>query len=44
MSEHEFIMWLQGFTQACNSYAATPKQWDELKEKLSTVQIINKTK
>ena len=41
MSEHEFIMWLQGFTQACNSYAATPKQWDELKEKLSTVKFDN---
>ena len=41
MNEREFIFWLQGFVQACNSYAATPKQWEELREKLSTVKFTN---
>ena len=37
MSEKEFIDWLKGFTQGVHHYNITPKQWDELKEKLATV-------
>ncbi len=40
MSEHEFIEWLKGFVAGCHEYAPPPKQWDELKKKLSEV---NKT-
>ena len=38
MTSHEFIIWLKGFTEACNDYTATPKQWDRIKEVLNEVQ------
>ena len=38
MTSHEFIIWLKGFTDACNDYTATPKQWDRIKEVLDEVQ------
>jgi hypothetical protein len=38
MTSAEFIQWLRGFTEACNDYTATPKQWDRIKEVLEDVQ------
>jgi hypothetical protein len=38
MKSFEFIIWLKGFTEACNDYTATPKQWDRIKEVLNEVQ------
>ena len=37
MTSREFTIWLQGFAAAANSYNITPKQWDEIKEQLGTV-------
>ena len=37
MSNQEFIDWLRGFSEGVHHYNLTPKQWDGLKEKLSTV-------
>jgi hypothetical protein len=37
MSNQEFIQWLRGFADGVHHYNLTPKQWDELKEKLSEV-------
>jgi len=39
MTPREFVLWLQGFVAACNDYTTTPKQWDELKEKLQSVVL-----
>jgi len=39
MTPREFVLWLQGFVTACNDYTTTPKQWDELKEKLQSVVL-----
>lgn len=39
MTPEEFIVWLRGFAQAANNFTVTPKQWDDIKEKLSTVAI-----
>jgi len=43
MSDKEFVQWLRGFAQGVHHYNITPKQWDELKEKLESVGI-NKNK
>jgi truncated hemoglobin YjbI len=37
MTETEFVVWLSGFVNACNEYAPTPKQWDDIKDKLNTI-------
>lgn len=37
MTSKEYVIWLQGFVEACNDYAPTPKQWDTLKDKLNEV-------
>ena len=37
MTSKEYVIWLQGFVEACNDYAPTPKQWDTLKDKLAEV-------
>ena len=37
MTEKEFIDWLRGFTEGVHHYNLTPKQWDQLKDKLKTV-------
>jgi hypothetical protein len=37
MTEKEFINWLRGFTQGAHQYNILPSQWDDLKQKLSTV-------
>jgi len=39
MTPREFVLWMQGFVAACNDYTTTPKQWDELKEKLESVDL-----
>lgn len=38
MTSREFIIWLKGFTEACNDFTATPKQWDRIKEVLNEVE------
>ena len=38
MTSKEFIIWLKGFTEACNDFTATPKQWDRIKEVLNEVE------
>ena len=37
MTSNDFVIWLKGFTEACNSYAPTPAQWDRIKEVLDEV-------
>ena len=38
MTSRDFVIWLRGFTEACNDYTATPKQWDRIKEVLDDVE------
>jgi hypothetical protein len=38
MTSRDFVIWLKGFTEACNDYTATPKQWDRIKEVLDEVE------
>lgn len=38
MTSRDFVIWLRGFTEACNDYTATPKQWDRIKEALDDVE------
>ena len=37
MTSNEFVIWLKGFTQAASNFTLTPKQWDDIKEKLDKV-------
>jgi len=37
MSEKEFVKWFKGFADGAHHFNITPKQWDEVKDKLSTV-------
>ena len=37
MTPNEFVIWLKGFAQAANNFTLTPKQWDDVKEKLDKV-------
>jgi hypothetical protein len=37
MTEHDFIVWLNGFVDGVHEYNVTPKQWDTLKDKLAKV-------
>lgn len=41
MTSKEFVIWLEGFATAANPYNITPKQWEEIKEKLETVVDIS---
>lgn len=41
MTEKDFVKWLKGFSQGVHHYNITPKQWDELKDKLSEVGKTN---
>ncbi len=41
MNSRDFVIWLKGFTEACNDYTATPKQWDRIKEVLENVEDYN---
>lgn len=38
MTSRDFVIWLKGFTEACNDFTATPKQWDRIKEVLEGVE------
>jgi hypothetical protein len=38
MISRDFVIWLKGFTEACNDFTATPKQWDRIKEVLDNVE------
>lgn len=38
MTSRDFVIWLKGFTEACNDFTATPKQWDRIKEVLNEVE------
>ena len=38
MTSAEFVIWFKGFTEACNDYHPTPKQWDRIKEVLDEVE------
>ena len=37
MTSKEFVLWLKGFTDGVHEFNITPKQWDNLKEKLAEV-------
>ncbi len=37
MTSKEFVIWLKGFTEGVHEFNITPKQWDNLKEKLTQV-------
>ena len=37
MTSKEFVIWLKGFTDGVHEFNITPKQWDNLKEKLTEV-------
>jgi hypothetical protein len=37
MTSEQFVIWLKGFTEACNDFTATPEQWDRIKEELGNV-------
>lgn len=37
MNSKEFVTWMRGFAAASNSYAITPKQWDEITDTLVKV-------
>jgi len=37
MTSKEFVLWLKGFTEGVHEFNITPKQWDILKEKLTSV-------
>jgi hypothetical protein len=41
MTSQHFIIWLKGFTEACNDFTATAKQWDRIKEVLNEVEDYN---
>ena len=38
MTSKEFVIWFKGFTEGVHEYNITPKQWDNLKEKLAEVK------
>ena len=37
MTANEFVIWLKGFTVACNDFHPTPAQWDKIREELGKV-------
>jgi hypothetical protein len=37
MTSKEFVLWLKGFTEGVHEFNITPKQWDNLKQKLAEV-------
>ena len=41
MTSKEFVIWMRGFVAGSNNYNLTPKGWDEVKEKLSTITDTN---
>lgn len=41
MTSEEFVTWLKGFAKAANEYNVTPKQWQDVKDKLDMVVPID---
>lgn len=41
MTSKEFVIWFRGFVQAANQYNVTPKQWDDVRDKLAQVNDDN---
>lgn len=41
MTPDQFVTWMRGFVAGSHSYNLTPKGWDEVKEKLSSVTSTN---
>lgn len=41
MAPQQFVIWFKGFTEACNDFHPTPKQWDRIKEVLDEVEDYN---
>lgn len=39
MTSTEFVIWLQGFATSCSEYNITPKQWDDIRDKLKEVDL-----
>jgi len=37
MNDKEFVQWFKGFVEGAHHYNITPKQWDDLKDKLALV-------
>jgi len=37
MNDKEFVQWFIGFVEGAHHYNITPKQWDDLKDKLALV-------
>lgn len=37
MSPREFVIWFKGFVQASNPYNITPKQWEDICNRLDIV-------
>jgi len=42
MTPNEFIIWFKGFISAANGYNITPKQWDDIKDQINKVEVIDK--
>jgi hypothetical protein len=41
MTPNEFVIWFKGFAEAANNFTLTPKQWDDVKDKLNDVVLDN---
>lgn len=39
MTPRDFVIWMQGFAEACHEFHPTPKQWDRIKEVLEDVEV-----
>ena len=43
MTSQEFVIWFKGFVAGSNSYNLTPKGWDEVRQKLDSVNDTRQT-
>ena len=39
MTPRDFVIWLKGFMQAANTFASTPKQWDDIRDQIGKVDL-----
>ena len=39
MTPRDFVIWLKGFMQAANTFASTPKQWDDIRDQIEKVDL-----
>lgn len=44
MKTDDFIQWLRGYIDGVHAYSASPKQWQYLKEKVKSIDKIEKKK